>query len=157
MPNNTSSTTLDTYRLSSKFQSSLERALNELNCSAWGDALLMLAKHFDGVSQLLDESFEVELLEMLLGIANNVRADPLIPVVDLAAIRLSKLLQFHLRGSARTESGIEYWNPLLTSWQSFKQTFPAARLHQSADPYPPIDMIKTWARDHLKSPRLTPA
>lgn len=135
------------YSLTPKFNESLTTVLHQINKPQWIVPLSNLAHNFDKIPQIIDDSFESELLTVLHMIAHAYSTDPDAPLVDMAVIRLSKMLSFSVRGVKRVDNQTVYWHPLEQSWQSFDT--PDTRITQQPDPYPTQDMIKRWLREQL--------
>ncbi len=135
------------YSLTPTFGESLMAVLRQFNKPAWVVPLYELANNFDGIPQIIDVSFESELLTVLHMIAHAYSTDPEAPLVDMAVIRISKMLSFSVRGVKRVDNQTVYWHPLEQSWQSFDT--PDTRITQQPDPYPTQDMIKRWLREQL--------
>jgi hypothetical protein len=146
----TTSFTLDTYNLPAKFDTSLKRVLEHLGHSHWFEPLWSLAQRFDGTPQVLDTPFDAELLNMLHMLVDARTIDAEASIDVLAAIRMGRFISFHLRGFKRVTGGaLSYWNPLTESWAEFSAGDSKVQLIQSSEAFPPGDVIKRWARDHL--------
>ena len=138
----------DIYILSPQFNESLNAVLQLINKPEWADPLSKLAHNFDRIPQIIDHSFESELFTVLHMIAHAYSTDPQAPLIDIAVIRLSKMLSFSVRGVKRVDDKTVYWHPLEQSWQSFDTA--NTRITQQPDPYPTQDMIKRWLRENLR-------
>lgn len=136
------------YILSPQFNESLRAVLQLINKPDWADPLSNLAHNFDRIPQIIDHSFESELLTVLHLIAHAYSTDPEAPLMDMAVIRLSKMLSFSVRGVKSENDKTVYWHPLEQSWQSFDTA--DTRITQQPDPYPTQDMIKRWLRENLR-------
>lgn len=139
--------TYEIYSLTHTFNKSLSTVLNHINKPQWIEPLSQLAHNFDQIPQIIDISFESELLTVLHMIAHAYSADPDAPLVDMAVIRLSKMLSFCVRGVKHVDNKAIYWHPLEQSWQSFDT--PDTRITQQPDSNPTQDMIKRWLREQL--------
>jgi|GEM_PF-843765 len=137
----------ETYQLTPSFNQSLTTILRSINKPKWIDPLANLASNFDKIPQIIDNSFESELFSVLHMIAHAHSTDPEAPLLDMAVIRLSKMLSFSVRGVKQVDGKTVYWHPLEQSWQSFDT--PETRITQQPDPYPTQDMIKRWLREQL--------
>ncbi len=118
---------------------SLQTVLNDLNKGHWLEPLQNLARKF---SQLPSEdSFEVDLLNMLLQLRTDHQADPSLPIHTLAAIRFSSMSSFCYRFFHNGRP----LNPLQDPEPEFKKS----QLSQSQYAFPAPDILRRWSRENL--------
>lgn len=131
------------------FLTSLGLVLTQLNKPDWRQPLESLAGHFQQLPDVLDTTFEVELLNILWSLADAAKVDSDAPISQMMAIRLSRIVPFTVRASHLNEMGLhEFWNPLLQSFSSFKKA--GTQVLQASGANPPEDVIKRWSRDYLR-------
>jgi hypothetical protein len=131
------------------FLTSLGTVLAQLNKPQWQPHLERLAGHFQQLPDVLDTSFEVELLNILWSLTDAAKLDADAPLNQMMAIRLSRILTFTVRASHVNDAGQhEFWNPLQQSFISFRNQ--STQVAQAVAANPPEDVIKRWARDNLK-------
>lgn len=130
------------------FENSLGLVLTDLNKKDWKAPLTQLAKKF---SQLpLDEedsTFQTEVLNMLHNLRDALRIDADTPLPQLTAIRFAALDFWTYRFFRDGSSQRQYLDPLTASDTEFTHS---VCITQSADAYPAPDIIKRWAREHLR-------
>jgi hypothetical protein len=120
-------------------QQSLMTVLNDLNKGHWMEPLQSLARKFSKLPS--DESFEVDLLNMLLQLRTDLQADPGLPIQALAAIRFSSMSSFCYRFFLNGRT----LNPLQDPEPEFKQS----TLSQAQHAFPAPDILRRWSREHL--------
>lgn len=135
--------------ISDSFPKSLSIVLSRLKKPEWQQTLASLAEHFEQLPEVLDTTFEIELLNILWSLLEAFKQDTDAPISQMMAIRLSRILAFTVRVYHLNDSGChEFWNPLEQSYKSFRK--PSTQVLQTSGANPPEDVIKRWSRDHLK-------
>jgi hypothetical protein len=121
----------------------LQTILHLLDKKAWFDPLDELAKKF---AQIPTEEycFCTDLINMLHSLLDAQARDPNVPLAQLAAIRLAHLdcWTFRFESEAHTIK-----DPLACPVSEFTSQI---HISQSTAAYPAPDIIKRWARDHLR-------
>jgi hypothetical protein len=131
------------------FISSLQRVLKQLNKSQWQAPLAQLSNNFQQLPDVCENNFDDELLNVLWSLVDPVKQDADAPLNQMMAIRLSRLVSFTVRARHLNTEGVhKFWNPLMQSYSDFRT--PATQTLQASSANPPEDVIKRWARDHLK-------
>lgn len=128
------------------FESSLQHILEKLQKTEWANPLKALEKK---LRQIPDEEcrFSVEILNMLHQLGDALATDTDTPLSQLAAIRLSSLDCWTYRFFRDDAVGRHYLDPLTTPESDFSSN---VFVQQSNSPYPAADIIKRWAREHLR-------
>lgn len=129
-----------------KFEQSLTVLLSQLDKKEWATPLQALEQKF---RQIPDEncSFSLELINLLHQLSEALSLDADTPIEQLAAIRLSALSCWTYRFYRESEGGRYYLDPLTSAVSEFTATIVVV---QSSSPFPAIDIIKRWAREHLQ-------
>lgn len=124
-------------------QHSLLTILDLLNKTAWYDPLSDLTMKF---AQIPPEEycFSTDLINLLHSLLDAQTRDPDIPLAQLAAIRLAHLDCWTYRFESE---GHSIKDPLACPVSEFT---PQVHIFQSTAAYPAPDIIKRWARDHLR-------
>lgn len=128
------------------FESSLQHILEKLQKTEWANPLKELEKKLRQIPD--DESqFSVEILNMLHQLSEALTADADTPLSQLAAIRLSSLDCWTYRFFRDDALGRHYLDPLTAPESDFSSN---VLVQQSSSPFPAADIIKRWAREHLR-------
>jgi hypothetical protein len=128
------------------FDSSLQHILEKLKKTEWANPLKELEKK---LRQIPDEEsrFSVEIINMLHQLGDALTTDSDTPLSQLAAIRLSSLDCWTYRFFRDDAAGRHYLDPLNAPESDFLSN---VLVQQSSSPYPAADIIKRWAREHLR-------
>ena len=117
----------------------LNSILHDLDKGHWLQPLQSLATKFRRLPE--EDSFDTELLNMLLQLRADFFNDSSLPLHSLVAIRISNLVSF----SYRFTSAGNTLNPL----QDPENAFAHSELSQAQHAYPAPDIIRRWSREHL--------
>lgn len=129
-----------------EFEKSLIVLLAQLHKKDWATPLKGLEHKFRQIPD--DQSgFRIELINMLHQLCAAIAADADTPLAQLAAIRLSAFDCWTYRFFNDDIEGRHYLDPLTASSSDFSQGISIA---QSSSAYPATDIIKRWAREHLR-------
>ncbi len=118
----------------------LKTVLTDLNKGHWLQPLQSLVTKFRRLPE--EDSFETELLNLLLQLRADFFKDSSLPLHSLVAIRISNLVSFSYRFSAADGTPL---NPL----QDPEKSFATSVLSQAQHAYPAPDIIRRWSREHL--------
>ena len=129
--------------MSEKFEKSLNVILDALDKKAWRLPLYDLYTKFKQIPDS-EQSFEIELLDMLHGLNRTTANDPLLPIHLIAAVRLSGLNCWCFR----FRKGDHYLDPLHDDVTLFLNDSDIS-ISQSSAAFPAPDIIKRWARENL--------
>lgn len=117
----------------------LNSILTDLNKGHWLAPLQSLANKFQRLPE--EDSFDTELLNLLLQLRADFFTDSSLPLHSLVAIRISNLVSFSYRFSVDGKT----LNPL----QDPETSFAHSVLSQAQHAYPAPDIIRRWSRENL--------
>lgn len=128
------------------FEQSLNNLLSQLHKKDWATPLKGLEQKF---RQIPDDQggFRIEVLNMLHQLCAAVATDADTPLSQLAAIRLSAFDCWTYRFFREDAQGRHYLDPLNAI---DSELFFSVSIGQSSEPFPATDIIKRWAREHLR-------
>jgi hypothetical protein len=128
------------------FERSLQQLLAKLHKTAWADPLKELEKKMRQIPET-DDSFGVEIINMLHQLGEALTLDAATPIPQLAAIRLAAFNCWTYRFFNEASDGRQYLDPLTATASEFTCHI---SIQQSSSPFPAPDIIKRWAREHLQ-------
>ena len=128
------------------FEQSLTSLLTKLHKKDWSPPIKGLEQKFRQIPDI-ENSFGVEIINLLHQLCDALSVDCDAPISQLAAIRLAGLDCWTYRFFRDDSSGRHYLDPLTASSSDFSQGVVIA---QSSTAYPATDIIKRWAREHLR-------
>jgi hypothetical protein len=131
---------------SSTFEDSLLHILNLLDKKEWQQPLSALADRFRQLPET-EINIHAELLNMLYSVREVSAQDPSLPVSYLVAIKLSSMDIWCWRLVRVIDGHHKYLDPLTTPAAEFGLPLD---VHQSASAFPAPDVVKRWAREHLR-------
>ena len=128
------------------FDQSLINLLSKLQKKDWATPLKGLEQKFRQIPDI-ENSFGIEIINLLHQLCEALLADGDTPIAQLAAIRLAGLDCWTYRFFHDDAEGRHYLDPLTASSSDFSQ---GVSIAQSSSAYPATDIIKRWAREHLR-------
>lgn len=128
------------------FEQSLTTLLTKLSKMEWMTPLQMLNEKFRQLPEA-ESSFSADILNMLHQLCDARAVDPEAPISQLAAIRISALDCWTYRFYHDTNESRHYIDPLNSSVEAVCRS---AQILPSSTAFPATDIIKRWAREHLR-------
>ncbi len=128
------------------FEASLLHILGLLGKQDWMEPLATLADRFRQLPET-EINIHAELLNMLYSVREVSAQDSSLPVSYLVAIKLSALDIWCWRLVRVTDGHHKYLDPLTTPEAEFSLPLD---VHQAASAFPAPDVVKRWAREHLR-------
>ncbi|WP_331351274.1 hypothetical protein [Cellvibrio sp. UBA7671] len=128
------------------FEQSLILLLTKLHKKDWATPIKGLEEKFRQIPDT-ENSFCIEMINLLHQLCEAREVDSDIPLAQLAAIRLASLDCWTYRFFRDATDGRHYLDPLTASSSDFSH---GIAITQSSTAYPATDIIKRWAREHLR-------
>lgn len=128
------------------FEDSLLHILNLLNKKEWAPPLFALADKFRQLPET-EINIQADFLNMLYSLKEVTTQDSSLPINYLVAIKLSTLDCWCWRLVRVIDGHHRYLNPLTTPDTEFCEPLD---IHQSTSAFPAPDIVKRWAREHLR-------